>query len=195
MNCSKHLTNASNARLALKRRSRGPAGPTIAASLLLLSLALAACGPAESSRLVVTQSTDASMASDHKGHLAPGVFVGITLSIRNTGAGPARGVTVEDVLPAGFHYYELTTLGGNAIRTALTEPDPQGNPTWGTWTIPAGNGDTVSALVLSFKVQATVKPGDYVNQVKLTTSTPVEIDQGTGVGLVVEPRPSLVLAV
>ena len=38
MNCSKHLTNASNARLALKRRSRGPAGPTIAASLLLLAI-------------------------------------------------------------------------------------------------------------------------------------------------------------
>ena len=163
--------------------------------VLLSPMALAACGPSGDSRLVITQSTDAPSGADHKGHLSPGSFTGITLSIRNTGAGPARGVTVEDVLPAGFHYYELTTLGGNAIRTALTEPDPQGNPTWGTWTIPAGNGDTVSALVLSFKVQATVKPGDYVNQVKLTTSTPVEIDQGTGVGLVVEPRPSLVLAV
>ena len=154
--------------------------------VLLSPMALAACGPSGDSRLVITQSTDAPSGADHKGHLSPGSFTGITLSIRNTGAGPARGVTVEDVLPAGFHYYELTTLGGNAIRTALTEPDPQGNPTWGTWTIPAGNGDTVSALVLSFKVQATVKPGDYVNQVKLTTSTPVEIDQGTGVGLVVE---------
>src|SRR3989440_424431 len=163
--------------------------------VLLSPMALAACGPSGDSRLVITQSTDAPSGADHKGHLSPGSFTGIPLSIRNTGAGPARGVTVEDVLPAGFHYYELTTLGGNAIRTALTEPDPQGNPTWGTWTIPAGNGDTVSALVLSFKVQATVKPGDYVNQVKLTTSTPVEIDQGTGVGLVVEPRPSLVLAV
>src|SRR5207248_5042656 len=124
-----------------------------------------------------------------------GASPGIALSIRSPGPGPARGVDVDDVLPADFHYYELTTLGGNAIRTALTEPDAQGNPTWGTWTIPAGNGNTVSALVLSFKVQAAVKPGDYVNQVKLTTSTAAEIDRGDGVGLVVEPRPSLVLAV
>src|SRR5256885_14757508 len=165
-------------------------------NLLLLSpLVLAACGPSASSRLVITQSTDAPTGADHKGHLSPGAFIGITLSIRNTGAGPARGLTVEDILPAGFHYYELTTLGGNAIRTALTEPDPQGNPTWGTWTIPAGNGDTVSALGLSFKVQATVKPGDYVNQVKLTTSTPVEIDHSAMVGLLVEALPSLLPAV
>jgi uncharacterized repeat protein (TIGR01451 family) len=133
MNCSKRLA-------------------TSAASVLLLSLALAACGPGESSKLVVTQSTDATISSDHKGHLAPGVFVGVTLSIRNTGAGPARGVTIEDVLPAGFRYYELTTLGGNAIRTATSDPAALGNPVWGTWTIPAGNGNTVSALILSFRV-------------------------------------------
>src|SRR2546429_1947992 len=163
--------------------------------VLLSPMALAACGPSGDSRLVITQSTDAPSGSDHKGHLSPGSFTGITLSIRNTGAGPARGLTVEDLLPAGFHYYELTTLGGNAIRTATSEPAAQGNPAWGTWTIPAGNRDTVSALALSFQIQATVKPGDYVNQVKLTTSTPVEIDQSAGVGLVVEPRPSLVLAV
>jgi uncharacterized repeat protein (TIGR01451 family) len=175
MNCSKRLT-------------------TIAASLLLFSLALAACGPGESSKLVVTQSTDATISSDHKGHLAPGVFVGVTLSIRNTGAGPARGVTVEDVLPAGFRYYELTTLGGNAIRTATSDPAALGNPVWGTWTIPAGNGDTVSALILSFRVQAAVKPGDYLNKVKITTSLASDVAQGDPVGLVVEPRPALTVA-
>jgi uncharacterized repeat protein (TIGR01451 family) len=163
--------------------------------LMLSTLALGACGPSANSRLVITQSTDAPSGPDHKGHVSPGSFTGITLSIRNTGAGPARGLTVEDLLPAGFHYYELTTLGGNAIRTATSEPAAQGNPAWGTWTIPAGNGNTVSALVISFRVQAAVKPGDYVNQVKLTTSTPSDIDQGNGAGLVVEPRPSLVLAV
>src|ERR1700682_3015708 len=141
-----------------------------AVTLLLLILALAACGPSESSRLVVTQSTDAVTGADHKGQLAPGVFMGLTLSIRNTGAGPARGVTVEDVLPAGFRYYELTTLAGNAIRTDTSDPAAQGNPVWGTFTIPAGNGDTVSALILSFKVHAAVKPGDYQNKVKITNS-------------------------
>jgi len=175
MNCSKRLS------------------PT-AVSLLLLSLALAACGPSESSRLVVTQSTDAVTGADHKGHLAPGVFIGVTLSIRNTGAGPARGVTVEDVLPAGFRYYELTTLGGNAIRTDTSEPAPQGNPVWGTWTIPAGNGNTISALIISFKVQAALKPGDYQNKVKITTSLGSDTAQGDPVALVVEPRPALTVA-
>jgi len=161
--------------------------------LLLAPLVISACGPSASSRLVISQSTDATSGVDHKGHLSPGAFTGLTLSIRNTGVGPARGLTVEDVLPAGFRYYEFTTLGGNAIRTATSEPAASGNPSWGTWTIPAGNGNTVSELILSFTVQATAKPGDYVNQVKLTTTTPAEIDQSNPVGLVVEPRPSLTL--
>jgi len=170
------------------------ASSALATSVLLLSsLALAACGVSPSSKLVITQSTDAATGADHKGHLSPGAFTGLTLSIRNTGAGPARGLKVEDVLPAGFHYYEFTTLGGNAIRTATSDPGLQGNPSWGTWTIPAGNGNTISALILSFKVQVTLSPGDYTNQVKLTTSEPAEIDQGNPVALVVEPRPSLTL--
>src|ERR1700738_3126316 len=128
---------------------RRNASSALTVSLLMLGpLVLAACGVGAGSQLVITQSTDATMGADHKGHLSPGAFTGITLSIRNTGAGPARGVTVEDVLPAGFHYYELTTLGGNAIRTATSDPGPTGNPSWGTWTIPAGNGNTVSGLVL-----------------------------------------------
>ena len=140
---------------------------------------------------MVSQSTDAPAGSDHKAHLSPGAFAGITVSIRNTGAGPARGITVEDVLPAGFRYYELTTLGGNAIRTATSDPAQDGNPKWGTWTIPAGNGNTISALVLRFKVQASLKPGDYQNQVKLTTASDTDLDKGDGLSLVVEPRPSL----
>ncbi|TMD21270.1 MAG: DUF11 domain-containing protein, partial [Chloroflexi bacterium] len=141
----------------------------LAVSLLLSPVALAACTGSETSRLVITQTTDARAGADHKGHVSPGVFTGITLSIANTGAGAARGVVVEDVLPEGFHYYELTTLGGNAIRTATSDPGIKGNPSWGTWTIPAGTGNTVSALVLSFKVQVPLNPGDYKNQVKITT--------------------------
>ncbi len=181
MNCRKRLSSI--------RR----AAATGASLLLLSSIALTACGPGPSSKLVVTQSTDATISADHKGHLAPGVFVGITLSIRNTGAGPARGVSIEDVMPAGFRYYELTTLGGNAIRTATSDPAMQGNPVWGTWTIPAGNGNTVSALIISFRAQAAVKPGDYQNKVKITTSMASDVTQGDPVGLVVEPRPALVV--
>jgi uncharacterized repeat protein (TIGR01451 family) len=154
---------------------------------------LSACGPTATTRLIVSQSTDAPTASDQKGHLSPGALTGITISIRNTGAGPARGLTVEDVLPAGFSYYELTTMGGNAIRTGTSDPGLHGDPRWGTWTIPAGNGNTISELILNFKVQASSKPGDYVNRVKLTTSDLSEVDEGNGVGLVVEPRPALTL--
>src|ERR1700694_2334589 len=177
----------------MSRKSLRKAANALAVSLLLGPLVLAACGPGAGSRLVITQSTDAPSGADHKGHLSPGAFTGITLSISNTGAGPARGITVEDVLPAGFHYYELTTLGGNAIRTATSDPAANGNPTWGTWTIPAGNGNTISALVLSFRVQVALNPGDYKNQVKITTAISGEIDQGDPVALVVEPRPSLTL--
>src|SRR3984893_2505400 len=90
------------------------AANALAVSLLLSPLLLAACTGSESSRLVITQSTDAPTGADHKGHLSPGVFTGITLSIRNTGAGAARRVVVGDVVLCGVEYYELTTLGGNA---------------------------------------------------------------------------------
>src|SRR5205807_10563400 len=129
-------------------------------------------------RLVITRSLEAASGAAPWRRLSPRSCTDITLPIRKTGAWPARGVTGEDLLPAGFHYYELTTRGGNAIRTATSEPAAQGNPTWGTWTIPAGNGNTISALILSFKVQATLTPGDYKNQVKITTSEATEIDPG-----------------
>src|ERR1700674_2351224 len=177
----------------MSRKSLRKAANALAVGLLLSPLVLAACSGSESSRLVITQSTDAPAGGDHKGHTSPAVFTGIPLSIRNTGAGPARGVVVEDILPPGFHYYELTTLGGNAIRTDTSDPAAKGSPSWGTWTIPAGNGNTISALVLSFRVQVALNPGDYKNQVKITTAFPGEIDQGDPVALVVEPRPSLTL--
>ena len=178
-----------------KRRDRA-AHLRVLAGLTLLTLgglALAGCGPAASSRLVITQSSDVPSGADHKGHLAPGAFAGITISIRNTGSGPARGLTVEDLLPSGFHFYELTTLGGNAIRTSVSDPAPTGTPRWGTWTVPAGDGVRESALVLSFRVQASARPGDYQNQVKLATDSSVEVDEGNPVALVVEPRPALSL--
>ncbi len=160
---------------------------------LLTSLPLAACGAASNARLQVTQTSDATAGTDHKGHLSPGTFAGITVSIRNIGSSPARGLTVQDVLPDGFHYYELTTVGGNAIRTSTQDPGTQGNPQWGTWTIPAVSSSQESELVLSFKVQAAVKPGDYTNLVKITGSEVGEVDEGDGLSLVVEPRPSLTL--
>src|SRR5207302_1836023 len=105
----------------------------LAASLLLSPLVLAACTGSETSHLLVTQSTDAPAGADHKSHVSPGVFTGITLSIRNPGAGAARGEVVEHVLPDRLHHYELTTLRGNAIRPATCDRGPTGNPTSGAW--------------------------------------------------------------
>src|SRR3989442_5004158 len=103
-----------------------------AASLLLSPVVLPACTGSETSHLVITQSTDAPAGADHKGHVSPGVFTGITLSIRNTGAGAARGVVVEDVLPDGVHHYEVTTFGGNAIPTATSHPRMNSHPSLST---------------------------------------------------------------
>src|SRR5207253_9701688 len=87
----------------------------LAVSLLLSPVALAACTGSETSRLVITQTTDAPAGADHKGHVSPGVFTRITVSIRNTGPGAAAGDVVEDVLPVGYHYHDVITHGGNPI--------------------------------------------------------------------------------
>jgi large repetitive protein len=164
---------------------------TLAVAVLAMA-PLNACGTPSSTHLVLTQASDASVkADDHKGHVAPGVFVGITITIANVGTGPARAVTVTDALPSGFHYYELTTIGGDAIRTGIQDPGQQGDPQWGTWTIPAGSAAKESTLVISFKAQGAVQPGDYANVVKISTSSAVTLDQSDPLPIVVDPSPAL----
>src|SRR5205814_9205840 len=57
-------------------------------AVLLSPMALAACGPSGDSRLVITQSTDAPIGADHKGHLSPGSFTARTPPIRTPSARP-----------------------------------------------------------------------------------------------------------
>ncbi len=159
-------------------------------SCILWTLPLASCG-SPASHLVVSQFADIAPQADHKSHVAPGALVNITVSVRNIGPGPARAVTVAELLPKGFRYYALTTLGGNAIRTAVDDPAEQGNPRWGTWMIPAGSVTRESLLVLSFRIQAARQPGEYANKTKVATSTLGQLDEGAPLILVVEPRPSL----
>lgn len=161
---------------------------------LLGAASLAGCGTAGTAHLVVTQSTDAPVnPTDHLGHLAPATFAGITISIKNIGSGAVRGLTVTDVLPAGFHFYQVTTLTGNAIRTGLQDPNGPGNPTWGQWTLlPPTNGKD-SELVLSFKVQAATRPGSYDNAITIQGANSGTVDRSP-LTLVVEPRPSLTVA-
>src|SRR2546427_2286875 len=87
----------------------------LAISLLLSPVVLAACTTSETSHLVITQSTDAPAGADHKSHVSPGVFAGITLSIRNTGAGAARRGGVADVPPPRVYHYQMATVGGEAV--------------------------------------------------------------------------------
>lgn len=158
---------------------------------ILASMPLAACGPTGTAHLVVTQSTDAAEnPTDHLGHLAPATFAGITISIKNVGPGAFRGLTVTDRLPSGFHFYQMTTATGNAIRTATQDPNGPGNPTWGQWTLLAPANGKDSQLVLSFKVQASTRPGSYDNEITIRGVNGGAIDQSP-LSLVVEPRPSL----
>ncbi len=159
----------------------------------LLAMPLWACGPSQA-HLVVKQTTDIAPDSEHKSHLAPGGSVNITVAISNLGPGSARGVGVTELLPRGFRYQSLTTLGGNAIRTVVEEPAPPGDPHWGVWTIPPRTSTRESALVLSFKVQAATQSGEFRSRVKITTTTSGDVEEGDPLVLVVEPRPALTLA-
>src|SRR2546428_9307108 len=94
----------------------------LAISLLLSPVVLAACTTSETSHLVITQSTDAPAGADHKSHVSPGVFAGITLSIRNTGAGAApRGVRGE-VPPPRVSQHQVDTVGGKSVPAAAKRP-------------------------------------------------------------------------
>ena len=168
----------------------------VATVLAALAIApVAGCGSSSAAHLQITQTTDARVGADHRGHIAPGTFVGITISIQNTGVGAARGLTVRDVLPPGFHFYEATTVGGDAIRTATDDPAAQGDPQWGTWTLPPAASGQPSTLVISFTAQAASTPGQYQNTVDLQATPAPDVQQGDPAVVVVDPRPSLALTV
>jgi uncharacterized repeat protein (TIGR01451 family) len=175
--------------------ARGRNRLSLAALLALATLPLGGCGSSATPSLQVVQSTDLPQGQDHRGHVAPGAFAGITISISNTGSGPARGVQVRDALPPGFHFYEVTALGGDAIRTATSDPATQGDPQWGTWTLPGQAAGHVTTLVISFSVQVASQPGAYTNSVEVSGLTPLDAQPIDPAVLVVDPRPSLTLAV
>ncbi len=151
-----------------------------------LALSLTACGD-EAAKLKVTQTV-----ADRTG---PGDTVAIIISVTNLGPGPARGLQIQDRLPAGFQYQATTTIGATHTRTAYLDPQPgTAQPTWGTWTMapPAGRENP---LVVSFKVKAASTPGDYTNSLALVTSSPSTVEvEGRG-KVTVNPRPALGLTV
>jgi CSLREA domain-containing protein len=70
-----------------------------------------------------------------------------TITVTNTGLGPATEVTVSDPLPTGLFYATTTSITGNNTRDSVTDPAyGASSPTWGTFTIPATSG----TLVITF---------------------------------------------
>ncbi|MEK7747513.1 MAG: right-handed parallel beta-helix repeat-containing protein [Nitrospirota bacterium] len=98
-----------------------------------------------------------------------------TITLSNTGARGARGVTVTDTLPTGFTYTSTGTIGGSATRTSVTDPTAgSGTPTWAAWYIPTGGN-----LTITFTAAATAPQGFYDNNVS-ATSIDVTIASFTG---------------
>ena len=79
---------------------------------------------------------------------APGQVVSVTLVLSNTGTGPAQGLVLTDVLPAGLGYVPDSAPGANY--------DPTANRlTWQVRGLAAGQ-----ALTLSFAARVTAQPGE-----------------------------------
>lgn len=110
-----------------------------------------------------TALVDLSVAA--RSPVKPGDTTHYTIALRNTGTAAARGTFISASLPPGFVYAGTTELGGNSIRTGIT--DPLANsvaPTWGTWEMPGvQEGGAVGALRIGFdaKVVSSQVPGNY----------------------------------
>jgi uncharacterized repeat protein (TIGR01451 family) len=93
-----------------------------------------------------------------------------TITATNSLATPIAGVELTDALPAGFTYAStgsITAVG--ATRTSTFDPAAgDGQPTWGTWTLPA-NG-TLS-VTFTANVDANVGPATYQNDASVISTT------------------------
>jgi uncharacterized repeat protein (TIGR01451 family) len=95
-----------------------------------------------------------------------------SIQVDSTGFTTATGVTVSDVLPAGFTYTggATATLDGVAT-TAPTNLGTAATPIFGTYTLPVG-----STLVITFSAtaNASVLPGTYNNPATADTTNTTE---------------------
>ncbi|RAM48522.1 MAG: hypothetical protein C6Y22_27225 [Hapalosiphonaceae cyanobacterium JJU2] len=107
----------------------------------------------------------------------PNVTVGntanYTITVTNAaGAGNATNVNISDALPSGFTYASTgsVTLNGGATQTTVTNPTAGAtNPSWGTFSIPAGGSVTIPFTV---NVGSSVTAGTYQNPATATYTDP-----------------------
>ncbi|MFB2773423.1 hypothetical protein ACE1AT_29745 [Pelatocladus sp. BLCC-F211] len=96
-----------------------------------------------------------------------------TITITNAaGAGTATNVNISDALPSGFTYASTgsVTLNGGATQTTVTNPTPGAtNPSWGTFSIPAGGSVTIPFTV---NIGSSVSAGTYQNPATATYTDP-----------------------
>ncbi len=96
----------------------------------------------------------------------PNYGVGYTITISNSGLGPAFDFEVKDVLPVGFNYVTGTTLINNI---AASDPEVNGNVlTWRIDRLDVGETLTISYQVL---VLPNVLAGSYTNLVTVQDKT------------------------
>lgn len=133
-------------------------------------------------------STGAQLSID-KDTTTPNVTAGgqatYVISIENTGAVTATGVTIEDVLPSGggqsFEYVSTTTvMGGGTTRPSAGNPTA-GDSTaiWGSWTIPAGGTLTITFVV---DVPGAMPAGTYNNTATVLGDNFADLDDDGATG-------------
>lgn len=154
-------------------------------SFVLFAPALASCSIIQAPiTLTVTQQDDSPKS-------APKDFKTIILTITNTTAGIARGVTIRDTLPPGFSYVSTKSLGGEAIRTRTDDPPINTPvPTFGTWSIPAGTVAAPSRLTLEFVAAVGASPGKSPNFVEVAADNS---DPAAATPLVLSVQPTALI--
>jgi uncharacterized repeat protein (TIGR01451 family) len=139
---------------------------TTVAAVLLLSAAVpvAGCGLLSGGGLLSVTQVDLAPKA------AVGTFKQLEITVSNSAAGVARGVSIRDRLPNGFAYVSTSSSSGDAIRTLTLDP-PINSPTpqWGTWSIPAGTVKHPATLVLDFTVAVGRAPSPSGNLVEVSS--------------------------
>jgi uncharacterized repeat protein (TIGR01451 family) len=147
---------------------------------------LAGCGEA-TAKVRVTQALPKEAG--------PGDAVPVVISVVNLGPGTARGVRIQEKLPAGFQFIATSTIGGNSTRTGYADPRAgDAHPAWGTWTMAAPSGNE-SKLVISFAAKAAPNPGSYTSELSVTTSTVSTLEVETAAKITITPRAALTATV
>ena len=116
--------------------------------------------------LTITKSTSTPAVTNTTGTIAT-----YTLTVSNLSGGYTfTGVSINDVLPAGFTFASNTApvLGGTATRTATIDPAVGAtSPTWGTFSIPPSSSVAITFVA---NIASTVNSGTYSNSATVAST-------------------------